>query len=143
MGSSALHAGRQTGIIYRTGIVLQGLLETLTRPTGYNVNPQLTEHIHSLIKEPVGILGYGVEGKSTVDFLLKHGFKSIMIYDQHKPDKSRFPAKGWAQILQQSIDFFHQHFAPLFAGSFSVPGGATICQKRSENREAARVDAGG
>ncbi len=36
-------------------------------------------------KEPVGILGYGVEGQSTLRYLQKNHVKSIVVFDQKKP----------------------------------------------------------
>jgi UDP-N-acetylmuramoylalanine--D-glutamate ligase len=50
------------------------------------MNPHLTKTIRSLLKEPIGILGYGAEGQSTCRFLLQCGFTEIMVFDQIAPD---------------------------------------------------------
>ncbi len=37
------------------------------------------------IVEPIGILGYGIEGKSTAKYLVEEGFKDITVFDQKRP----------------------------------------------------------
>ena len=32
---------------------------------------------------PVGILGFGVEGKSTLDYLVRKGFREIVVMDKN------------------------------------------------------------
>ncbi|MFC1585590.1 UDP-N-acetylmuramoyl-L-alanine--D-glutamate ligase [Fibrobacterota bacterium] len=51
------------------------------------MNPDLITKVRSLVREPVGILGFGIEGKSTCGFLLKCGFSAITIFDSHEPEE--------------------------------------------------------
>jgi UDP-N-acetylmuramoylalanine--D-glutamate ligase len=38
------------------------------------------------IREPIGVLGFGVEGKSTCAYLLARGFKDITVFDRKAPE---------------------------------------------------------
>ena len=48
---------------------------------------RLIQKVRSLLKEPVGILGFGVEGQSTCRFLLRCGIGSVTVFDKKPPDK--------------------------------------------------------
>lgn len=37
------------------------------------------------LQEPIGVLGYGVEGRSTCEYLLSKGFKDITVFDRAEP----------------------------------------------------------
>jgi UDP-N-acetylmuramoylalanine--D-glutamate ligase len=37
------------------------------------------------LREPIGVLGYGIEGASTVQYLLANGYKDITVFDRKAP----------------------------------------------------------
>jgi UDP-N-acetylmuramoylalanine--D-glutamate ligase len=43
------------------------------------------KEISAILKEPIGILGYGIEGQSTCRFLLENGFAGLVVFDQKDP----------------------------------------------------------
>lgn len=45
----------------------------------------IKESANPVLQEPIGVLGYGVEGQSTCRFLLERGFKNITIFDRTSP----------------------------------------------------------
>ncbi len=52
-----------------------------------NRPPRNIRHqVAAYCKEPVGIYGYGVEGRSTCGFLMACGVRSITVFDSNKPD---------------------------------------------------------
>jgi len=51
------------------------------------MNPSIIRQTLSSIKEPVGILGFGVEGQSTCRFLVRCGVRDITVFDRKPPDK--------------------------------------------------------
>ena len=44
----------------------------------------LSQRLLSLLNEPIGLLGFGVEGQSTGRFLQQHGFGNITVFDKKK-----------------------------------------------------------
>jgi UDP-N-acetylmuramoylalanine--D-glutamate ligase len=45
----------------------------------------IMEQVRPDIKEPIGVVGYGVEGMSTCAYLLGRGFTDITVFDRHPP----------------------------------------------------------
>ena len=45
----------------------------------------IKESANPVLQEPIGVLGYGVEGQSTCRFLLERGFKDITVFDRSAP----------------------------------------------------------
>ncbi|HLP42639.1 MAG TPA: Mur ligase family protein, partial [Fibrobacteria bacterium] len=45
----------------------------------------MMESAHPVLAEPIGILGYGVEGRSTCRYLLGRGFRDITVFDKAVP----------------------------------------------------------
>jgi UDP-N-acetylmuramoylalanine--D-glutamate ligase len=45
----------------------------------------IMESSNPRLLEPIGVLGYGVEGRSTCEYLLSKGFKDITIFDRAAP----------------------------------------------------------
>ncbi|MDB5106506.1 MAG: murD [Fibrobacteres bacterium] len=45
----------------------------------------IMEESHPEIKEPIGVIGYGVEGVSTCRYLLDRGFTDITVFDRKEP----------------------------------------------------------
>ncbi len=46
----------------------------------------IKEAAHPRIQEPIGILGYGVEGESTCRYLLGRGFADLTVFDRKRPE---------------------------------------------------------
>lgn len=45
------------------------------------------------IREPIGVVGYGVEGKSTCAYLLARGFRDITVFDKKAPEVLAAPVR--------------------------------------------------
>lgn len=45
----------------------------------------IKESANPVLQEPIGVLGYGVEGQSTCRFLLERGFRDIVVFDRTAP----------------------------------------------------------
>ncbi len=67
----------------------------------------LTDIISKILADlprPVGVLGYGVEGKSTCRFLNEHGIDNVVVFDRQTPpeDTGQLPAGVNQQALSMS-----------------------------------------
>jgi UDP-N-acetylmuramoylalanine--D-glutamate ligase len=59
-----------------------------------NENTDLNTDWKTLFPEPVAVLGYGVEGASTVRHLLRHGYRDIVVLDRIAPVSAAASAAG-------------------------------------------------
>ena len=48
---------------------------------------------------PVGILGFGVEGKSTLNYLLRNGIKDIVVMDKNPVELPELPSDAKVQTF--------------------------------------------
>ena len=67
------------------------------------------------VDEPVGVLGVGVEGRATIEYLLRHGVRDITALDRNEP-------KGLPDGLSRVIGPDHDKNLSRFAVVFRSPG---------------------
>ncbi len=78
-----------------------------------------------LLTKKIGILGYGVEGKSLARFLESRRVRDLKVYDEHNPDFPDFTAIGDRDVLFRSPGVPPHHPA-LINFSGKVIGGTEL-----------------